>query len=189
MAGQQETKWVQVDLGESLPIDEVVLVPAHVVYGGHPGPGFGFPPNFRVEVCDTPDFAVPHVVLDHTQQAFPHPGDAPVAAVASGIAGRYVRVTATRLWERTNDWIFALAELQVRLGHQQRRPGQDRDGVGFDRSGAELGQGESGRRVQQRCLAPARHQSRRDELTAKLSAAKKSPSRVGGRLARRVDAR
>ena len=51
------TKWVQVDLGQSRPIDEVILVPAYVVYGGHPGPGFGFPPRFRVEISDEPDFA------------------------------------------------------------------------------------------------------------------------------------
>ncbi len=116
MPRQDETKWVQVDLGESLPIEEVVLVPAHVVYGGHAGPGFGFPPSFKIEVCDTPDFAVPQVVADHTSRTFANPGDAPVRTTASGIAGRYVRVTATRLWQRTDDWIFTLAELQVRSG-------------------------------------------------------------------------
>ncbi len=116
MPAQNETKWVQIDLGEVLPIDEVTLVPAHVVYGGHPGPGFGFPPNFKVEVCDTPDFASPRVLVDHTSQPLPHPGDEPVRVAAAGVAGRYVRVTATRLWQRTNDWIFALAEVQVRSG-------------------------------------------------------------------------
>ncbi|MEX2112909.1 MAG: DUF1553 domain-containing protein [Pirellulales bacterium] len=116
MPGQDEAKWVQVDLGDSLPIEEVVLVPAHVVYGGHAGPGFGFPPNFKVEVSDSPDFAAPRIIADHTSHDYPHPGDTPVRATASGIAGRYVRVTATRLWKRTEDWIFALAELQVRSG-------------------------------------------------------------------------
>ena len=105
---------MQVDLGAVTAIEEVVLVPAHVVYGGHPGPGFGFPPRFKVEVADTPDFAAPRMVADHTAADFPHPGDDLVRLPAAGVNGRYVRVTATRLWKRTDDWIFALAELQVR---------------------------------------------------------------------------
>jgi hypothetical protein len=111
---QDETKWVQVDLGASMPIEDVVLVPAHVAYGGHAGPGFGFPVRYKVEVSDTPDFAAPRTLADHTASNFPHPGDEPVHVAAGGITGRYVRVTATKLWERTKDWIFALAELQVR---------------------------------------------------------------------------
>ncbi len=50
MPRPQATKWVQVDLGKSVSLDQVVLVPSHVVYGGHKGPGFGFPPRFKVEV-------------------------------------------------------------------------------------------------------------------------------------------
>src|SRR5690606_38132223 len=42
-------RWVQVDLGEDLPIDKVVLVPVHNSLGAHPGPGYGFPVRFRVE--------------------------------------------------------------------------------------------------------------------------------------------
>jgi len=113
MSTADATKWVQVDLGASVPVDEVVLVPAHVVYGGHKGPGFGFPPRFKVEVSDDPTFATAQTIADHTAADYPHPGDAWQRIAGRGIAGRYVRVTATRLWERTNDWIFALAELGV----------------------------------------------------------------------------
>ena len=49
VASPDVTKWVQVDLGRSLAIDRIVLVPAHVAYGGWPGPGFGFPARFREE--------------------------------------------------------------------------------------------------------------------------------------------
>ena len=105
------TKWVQVDLGQSRPIDEVILVPAYVVYGGHPGPGFGFPPRFRVEISDQPDFARSTVLADHTLADFANPGDVPVRITAGGKSGRYVRVTATRLWKRTGDWCMALGEL------------------------------------------------------------------------------
>ncbi len=107
------TKWVQVDLGSTRAIDEVILVPAFVIYGGHPGPGFGFPPRFRVEISDEPDFAHATVVADHTQTDFANPGDVPVRIAASGRAARFVRVTATRLWKRTGDWCLALGEMVV----------------------------------------------------------------------------
>jgi len=114
MPSAAETKWVQVDLGALTEIEEVVLVPAHVAYGGHAGPGFGFPPRFKVEVADTPDFTAPRILADHTASDFAHPGDDLVRLPAAGVSGRYVRVTATRLWNRTDDWIFALAELEAR---------------------------------------------------------------------------
>lgn len=115
MPTADETKWVQVDLGESREIEQILLIPAHVKYGNHPGPGFGFPPRFKVEIADTPDFDREVIVLaDHTANDFPHPGNVPVGIAGNGpVTGRYVRVTATRLWERTNDFIFALSELVV----------------------------------------------------------------------------
>ncbi|HVX15407.1 MAG TPA: PSD1 and planctomycete cytochrome C domain-containing protein [Pirellulales bacterium] len=111
MPQAESTKWVQVDLGQSVPLDEIVLVPAHVVYGGHPGPGFGFPPRFKVELSDDPAFGTAQLVAEESD--FPHPGDTPYRILVSGRSGRYVRVTATRLWKRTDDWIFALGELFV----------------------------------------------------------------------------
>jgi cytochrome c551/c552/multidrug efflux pump subunit AcrA (membrane-fusion protein) len=118
MPSQDETKWVQVDLGRSMPIEAVILYPAHVVYGGHPGPGFGFPPRFKIEAADTPDFAEPRLIVDQTAADLPNPGDASyradtIASDGAAVEGRYVRVTATKLWERTSDWIFAVGEMVV----------------------------------------------------------------------------
>ncbi len=107
------TKWVQVDLGASLPLDEIVLVPAHEAYGGHPGPGFGFPPRYRLDVSDDPEFTRAVAVVDHSAADVPLPGDRWQRHAAAGVRGRYVRVTATKLWKRTDDWIFALGELVV----------------------------------------------------------------------------
>lgn len=111
MPRDDATKWVQVDLGGSLPLEEIVLVPAHVVYGGHSGPGFGFPPRFKVEVSNDPMFAQATVVADETATDFPHPGDMPYRVELAGVSGRYIRLTAPRLWKRTGDWIFAISEL------------------------------------------------------------------------------
>lgn len=118
MPQPEATKWVQVDLGKSVALDQIVLVPAHVVYGGHNGPGFGFPPRFKVELSDDPQFAAADCLADETQADYPHPGDTPYSIDAAGKSGRYVRVTATKLWRRTDDWIFALSELIALAGTQ-----------------------------------------------------------------------
>ncbi len=76
-------------------------------------PGFGFPLRFRVEISDEPAFRNPRVLADHTKADFANPGDNPYRILPDGPKGRYVRVTATRLWKRMDDYVFALAEMQV----------------------------------------------------------------------------
>jgi hypothetical protein len=108
-------KWVQVDLGKRTPIDEVRLIPARPT--DFPDtPGFGFPKRFRVELSDDETFASGQILFDHTDADFPNPADKPFAMSPQSQAGRFVRVTGTRLWERTHDYVFALAELQVLSG-------------------------------------------------------------------------
>ena len=105
------THWVQVDLGAERGFDRVVLVPARPT--DFPDtPGFGFPPRYRVEVADTADFRDPRNVVDRTRDAEPGPLDTHVI-IEGPFEARFVRVTATELWQRTNDWVFALAELEV----------------------------------------------------------------------------
>ena len=105
-------KWVQVDLGQSLLLDEVRLIPARPV--DFPDtPGFGFPVRFRVEFQTNADFSTPNVIADHTAADFKNPGDNAVTIPANNNPARFVRVTATRLWERTGDYVFALAELEI----------------------------------------------------------------------------
>jgi len=80
------TKWVEVDLGRVAPIDEIHLISARPT--DFPDtPGFGFPPSYQITLDGAP--------------------------FEKGRSGRVVRVTATKLWERTKDYVFALAELQV----------------------------------------------------------------------------
>jgi len=105
-------QWVQVDLGESLPLERVRLVPARPV--DFPDtPGFGFPVRFRIEVSDEPEFDRPWLLADHTAEDFANPQDQPVEFDAGGRQGRYVRLTATRLWKRLDDYVLALAELEA----------------------------------------------------------------------------
>ncbi|WZO98393.1 PSD1 and planctomycete cytochrome C domain-containing protein [Isosphaeraceae bacterium EP7] len=106
------TKWVQVDLGRVVPIDEVRLIPARPT-DFRDAPGFGFPRRFRVEIADEPAMTGAANVADHSSEDVPNPGERVVAVPGGGRRGRFVRVTAVRLWERTADYVFALGELEV----------------------------------------------------------------------------
>jgi mono/diheme cytochrome c family protein len=107
-------KWVQVDLKSSVALSRVVLRPCHDDFNSI-GDGFGFPVRFKVELSDDPAFAgKPHVLLDRTAEDFANPKLKPVEVSVEKLAGRYLRVTATRLAPRlANDFILAIAELEA----------------------------------------------------------------------------
>jgi hypothetical protein len=112
-ARPDELKWVQVDLGRSVDLDRVVLAPCFDDFNGI-GAGFGFPVRYRVEASDDPTFrAGVRVIASREQADEPNPRIRPVILPADGIRGRWVRVTATRLAPRKDDYIVALAELLV----------------------------------------------------------------------------
>ena len=76
------------------------------------GEGFGFPVRFRMEAAQDPDFGREAITIaDHTREDFANPGVTPVEFPVGDQAVRYLRVTATKLAPRQNDYIFALAEL------------------------------------------------------------------------------
>jgi hypothetical protein len=107
--------WVQLDLGEPVAIDEIRLVPARPT--DFPDtPGFGFPPRFRVEVSDDPSFRGSEIIAIEDRPDQPKAEDEPYIIRTGGRAARYVRVTATRLWKRLEDYVFALAEIEVVSG-------------------------------------------------------------------------
>lgn len=112
---QQTVKWVQVDLGRSIPIEQVVLFGADE-YGFK---DFGFPHRFVIESSDDPEFKQCKIIADFRDRNFPRPGASPSIFQSDQIA-RFVRVTATELWSRrqngqpkSNDWIFALGEMSI----------------------------------------------------------------------------
>ena len=113
----ETVKWVQVDLGRKLPIDEVRLIPSQPVDWPNQH-GFGFPARFRLEVSSDAEPAVWVPILDATAEDFTNPGDNAVTIPAHGQIARHVRLTATRLYTRAapgspNACLLALAELQV----------------------------------------------------------------------------
>ncbi len=109
------TKWVQIDLGRPQRIEEIKIVPARPV--DFPDtPGFGFPPRWQLEVSNEPEFKKPELLADLTAGDFANPGDKPFQIFVNSQHARFVRITAKKLWKRTDDYVFALAELQVFSG-------------------------------------------------------------------------
>ena len=112
-AKEDAAKWVQIDLGKSETIHEIVAAPTWDDFGSI-GPGFGFPPRFKIEISDDEKFQKGvEIVLDQTKADVPNPGTDPQSAKVAGKKARYVRFTATKLARRVDAFILALAELSV----------------------------------------------------------------------------
>jgi len=119
-ATQNQTKWLQVDLGERADLQRVTLLPCYDDFNSI-GAGFGFPVQFKIEASDDPEFKTNVTQFSNQLDQMPdvdfkNPGLKPFTTIGANgaiISERYVRVTASRLAPRQNDFIFALAELQV----------------------------------------------------------------------------
>ena len=112
---QDVTKWVQVDLGKPISINRIALRPCKDDFNDI-GAGFGFPVRFTIRLSDDPDFRsvkAMTTIADETKVDFSNPKLQPISYPANGQTARYVRITATKLAPRKNDFIFALAELEV----------------------------------------------------------------------------
>jgi hypothetical protein len=128
-SSQDVTKWVQIDLGEARMLDQIKIIPARPT-DFTDTPGFGFPERFKVEVSeksdmsnasdmsDVSDKSDMRTVLDKTAADVPNLGDEHTIIPAGDAPIRYVRITATKLWPRTNDYVFALAEVELLRGGQ-----------------------------------------------------------------------
>ena len=109
---QDDAKWVQIDLGKPVAAKAIVLRPCNDDFNKI-GPGFGFPLQFKVEVSNDPAFRNAVIkVIDRTTTDVANPGTAPQTFDVA-TTGRYVRITATKLAPRLNDYILALAEMEV----------------------------------------------------------------------------
>jgi len=122
-------RWVQVDLGAEMPVDEVRLFPAHPPEYAH-RPGYGFPPGIKVELSNDPEFSDPVEMTAFrdgsgaVQREPVNPGDNFVAFTAHDETARYVRVTATKLFDSGPVMVFALAEMQVWSGDRNAALGR-----------------------------------------------------------------
>lgn len=109
------TTWVQIDLGLTQPIHRIKLYPAFTLGSSHRG-GYGFPVRFKIEASDDARFGSPRMIVDQTGTDFANPDDKITEYRASGINGRYIRITATRLSHgiRASDgYCFAMTKIGV----------------------------------------------------------------------------
>ena len=106
---QDVEKLVQIDLGREVEISKIVLRPCHDEFNNI-GAGFGFPVRFAITGGASAADAKLH---DATASDVPNPGLVPYEVTLTKTTARVIRLTATKLAHRQNDYILALAELQV----------------------------------------------------------------------------
>ena len=110
---QNKPRWVQVDLGDARVMSTIVLHPCKDDFNKI-GDGFGFPVRFKVELSNDPAFQNGVTIIgDLTNADVKNPGIEPQSFSANGQSARFIRVTATKLAPRQNDFIFALSELEA----------------------------------------------------------------------------
>ncbi|MBK8036853.1 MAG: hypothetical protein IPK22_06895 [Verrucomicrobiaceae bacterium] len=106
-------KSVTITLPATVPLDEVCLVPVRMTEV----PlwfDYGFPVRFKIESATAPDFSDAHLIYQSTPNKRPQsPGSNVLHLPANQTPARYLRITATELWKRREDFIFALAEVQA----------------------------------------------------------------------------
>ena len=108
---QDTAKWVQIDLGKPQKLEKVILVANNDDFAGI-GKGFGFPVQFKIEISNDAQFKDGvQVIADHSKADYKNPGMAPQGFDAGGKEGRYLRVTVSKLFLRSDLYMFSLAEL------------------------------------------------------------------------------
>jgi alpha-L-rhamnosidase len=123
-ADQNETKWVQIDLGKSTKITSVELYPTRPHDWTKDGPGFEFPTRFVIQAGEKGDGTDP-VVWEETSDDFPNPGTALVRFNTPANA-RFVRLVVSKLTEGDpGKFGFTLAEMQVLDGEKVLSKGKD----------------------------------------------------------------
>ncbi|MGJ8656604.1 MAG: sensor histidine kinase [Akkermansiaceae bacterium] len=119
------SEWVEVDLGQEISIDEIVLVPT-LARSATGIQSEGFPIAFRI-LAGTKDDKAGKVIASFSEQDQLSPRIAPLLVPCSGKVASWVRVEATRLSSRRYDGKYALqlSELLVFSGSKNyalRRP-------------------------------------------------------------------
>ncbi|MBL8825046.1 MAG: DUF1553 domain-containing protein [Planctomycetia bacterium] len=104
-------KWVQLDLKEPIAIRKLELIGCYDDFN-QIGPGFGFPRRYRITASLHEDMRDSIMLVDRTAEVQPNPGTMPVAVDVNANV-RYLRLTATELAHRQNDYHLSLAEWRV----------------------------------------------------------------------------
>ncbi len=104
--------WVSIDLGASVPIDQIRLFPAHPPEFGHTT-GYGFPVRYQIELREAADS--PPVILPAPQAGSYNgpPGDNVVEIEGGSQTARFVRLLALEPQVSNGRIVLALAEMEI----------------------------------------------------------------------------
>ena len=107
-----DPKWIIVDLGQSLPVDEIRIVPTS---SDHPEiiGGRGFPKSLTVEPSNDPKFET--TVWRTTKRRHPlgFPWSSVLVLRCNGEAGRYLRLASKELFARGDMHSLSVSEIQA----------------------------------------------------------------------------
>lgn len=114
--------WVEIDLGNPAPVDEVRLFPSHPPQFAH-SQGYGFPVRYQIELREE-DNDPPRVLSPPQSGSYDAvPGDNVVTIPAGGRRARFVRLNVLDPHVSNGSVILALAEMQVWSGGKNIAPG------------------------------------------------------------------
>jgi signal transduction histidine kinase len=110
---------VTVDLGESVRMDAVRLLPAKKPTSDLPS-GFGFPQKFTLSISATGEPGDQGQWALIAECEMRNPGHNPVLVPFDAVRGRYVKIQATKLWKAFDKYpaFFALSEVEVLANNQ-----------------------------------------------------------------------
>ena len=111
-ASASDPKWIIVDLGQSLPVDEIRIIPTS---SDHPEiiGGRGFPKSLTIELSNDSKFETTVWRTRKYRHPLGFPWDSALVLRCNGEAGRYLRLTSRELFARGDMHSFAISELQA----------------------------------------------------------------------------
>jgi signal transduction histidine kinase len=102
--------WVQIDLEESMPIEEIRIILTDII-GGIPDPTVRFPYPITIQTSENPDMTRADTLGKFTPQQVAQIGNNPLILPVNDGYGRYVRLTVAQ--SRAANMDFSLAEVQI----------------------------------------------------------------------------
>jgi hypothetical protein len=120
--------WIQVDLGESYPIDAIALLPALADWQASSEPAYGFPRRFSIEASQEADLRNASLLARVEDSSGTDSGIAPRVFPGRGTHARYVRVTFSELAQDQGEFFCALGELMVLRGQRNLAAGRSATG-------------------------------------------------------------
>ncbi len=107
-----DPKWIIVDLGQPLPVDEIRITPTSSedpeVVGGR-----GFPKSLTVELSNDPKFETTVWRTKKYRHPLGFPWNSALVFRCNGEAGRYLRLASEELFARGDMHSLAIAEIQA----------------------------------------------------------------------------